>query len=134
MNKKLLSKLFLIWLTFIPIAIINGSIRHYLYQPYIGELLAHQLSTLSASLFLFLTVYLYLKNFLPTLSYQSAFLTGLILVLLTILFEFIFGHYIVGHSWQKLFADYDLSQGKIWSLFLVTMLFTPALLKKLIKK
>jgi len=134
MNKKLLVRLFLIWLTFIPIAIINGSLRNYLYQPYLGELLSHQLSTLSASLFLFLTVYLYLKNILSSLSYKDTLLSGFILVLFTVAFEFIFGHYVIGHSWQKLFADYDISQGRIWSLFLLTMFFTPALLKRILKK
>ncbi|MDX1489006.1 MAG: hypothetical protein R3268_12435, partial [Acidiferrobacterales bacterium] len=46
-------------------------------------------------------------------------------LVLTVAFEFGFGHYIAGHSWERLFADYNIMQGRVWSLFLVWMLILP---------
>ena len=30
-----------------------------------------------------------------------------------------FGHCVAGHSWSRLLAEYNLSQGRVWLLFLV---------------
>jgi hypothetical protein len=46
-------------------------------------------------------------------------------VALTVAIEFLAGHYLFGHSWQKLFADCDLAQGRIWVLVLVAYFSAP---------
>jgi hypothetical protein len=40
-------------------------------------------------------------------------------------FEFLFGHYLGGATWESLLADYDLRQGRLWPLVLVTVLVAP---------
>ena len=45
------------------------------------------------------------------------------------LFEFGFGHYIAKTPWKKLFYDYYLLKGRVWSLFLLTELVSPLLVK-----
>jgi hypothetical protein len=44
---------------------------------------------------------------------------------MTITFEFGFGHFVAGHSWAKLLADYNILQGRVWSLFLVWITVLP---------
>jgi hypothetical protein len=44
---------------------------------------------------------------------------------LTLAFEFSFGRYVSGLSWRTLLADYDLSQGRLWPLLLLTTLLAP---------
>jgi hypothetical protein len=36
-----------------------------------------------------------------------------------------YGHFVVGHPWARLFADYDLLSGRVWSVFLLWILFMP---------
>jgi len=43
----------------------------------------------------------------------------------TVLFEFGFGHWVAGHPWSRLVADYDLLAGRIWVLVLLTLLIGP---------
>ncbi|MDP2365724.1 MAG: hypothetical protein Q8M94_18395, partial [Ignavibacteria bacterium] len=50
---------------------------------------------------------------------------GIVWLFLTILFEFGFGHYVMGNSWQKLLHDYNLAEGRVWSLFLVWLVIAP---------
>lgn len=50
---------------------------------------------------------------------------------MTVVFEFGAGHYIFGHSWEKLFADYNFVRGRIWALVLVTTFFAPILVERL---
>jgi hypothetical protein len=44
---------------------------------------------------------------------------------MTVAFEFGFGHYVAGHSWSLLLADYNLLAGRVWSLFLIWITIVP---------
>ena len=56
---------------------------------------------------------------------------GLFWTIATIMFEFLFGHYVMGHSWRSLWADYNVFQGKIGPLVLNVILFGPLLARKI---
>ena len=49
----------------------------------------------------------------------------------TIMFEFLFGHYVMGHSWDSLWADYHIFQGRLWPLVLMVTLFGPLVARKI---
>jgi hypothetical protein len=109
------------------IAIANGVLREYTYGTVIPELAAHQVSTLTGILFTGAFVG-YLHRRWPLESIAQAWLIGVAWLLLTVLFEFGFGRYVAGHPWGHLLADYDLRQGRVWSLFLLWLLVMPALI------
>jgi hypothetical protein len=46
---------------------------------------------------------------------------------LTVLFEFVFGHYVLGNSWDVLLADYRIWQGRLWSLVLISEAIAPVI-------
>ncbi|MCL6545144.1 MAG: hypothetical protein K6T61_07935, partial [Bryobacteraceae bacterium] len=48
----------------------------------------------------------------------------------TVAFEFGFGHYIIGHPWSALLADYNLFRGRLWVLVLLTLLLAPLAAKR----
>lgn len=127
-------KTIILWLLFVPIAILNGILREFTYKNFIGDLGAHQLSTVIAiSSFLTLSYYLLKKN-ISEVNIAVLLNMGLLLVILTILFEFGFGHYIDKASWEKLLKDYNFSEGRVWGLFLITELFTPLIIQKIVLK
>ncbi|PTD93872.1 hypothetical protein C9439_05700 [archaeon SCG-AAA382B04] len=61
-------------------------------------------------------------------------LIGTFWFILTIFFEFIFGHYVMGHLWNKLLADYNILKGRIWILVLLTTLVAPLITGTLLNK
>jgi hypothetical protein len=61
-------------------------------------------------------------------------LIGALWVVLTVSFEFIFSHYVVGHSWNALLADYNIFKGRVWSLVLLASFFAPLLIGSIIKE
>lgn len=63
----------------------------------------------------------------PVLPPAGRWAIGLFWLVLTVCFEFLFGHYVAGHPWERLLADYNLLAGRLWVLILATLLFTPAL-------
>jgi hypothetical protein len=114
----------LAWIPMVFIAIVNGIIRQTVYGPLMSELRAHQLSTLTGILLLGLYLWI-LSRWWPIERASQAFLIGGIWLVLTIGFEFGFGHFVMGHPWAKLLRDYDLRQGRVWSLFLLWVLLAP---------
>lgn len=124
-------RLFLTWLLFVPVAIINGSVRQFFYQKYLGELRAHQLSSIIGSLLFIIFAYILARRQLAGLSSSQLFLTGLCWLVLTLIFEFGMG-LAAGRSWQYMLADYNLKAGRLWLLVLMTIFFAPILIKLLL--
>jgi hypothetical protein len=52
-------------------------------------------------------------------SVQEALLVGLFWLVVTVAFEFVFGHFVMGHSWERLLHDYNVVEGRLWVLVLL---------------
>lgn len=119
-------KQFLLWLPMIVIAIANAGLREMVWDNYFDELTAHQIST--ATLILFCTVYIGLIfPFIGVRSFNHVLLIGFLWVLLTVGFEFVFGFLVMSNSLKELINDYNLLQGRLWSVFLMGLFILPSL-------
>jgi len=108
------------------LAILNGTLREKLYGPHVPELLAHQVSTIV--LIALLGIYLWILTvFFRIETVRQALLIGGLWLALTVIFEFLFGHWVMGHSWETLFGDYNLARGRIWLLVLIWTAISPYL-------
>ncbi|MBS7633724.1 hypothetical protein KEJ15_08980 [Candidatus Bathyarchaeota archaeon] len=120
-----------IWLLFMVLAIINAVIRNEIYKPVVGDLAAHQISSIIFMAVILVVTYAILRISNLELSDFKAFFMGTIWLISTIAFEFIAGHYVFGNPWEKLLADYNLFEGRIWSLVLLIILLAPYIANKL---
>ena len=116
----------LAWLPMMFVGIINGVIREVSYGKMLSELQAHQVSTITGALLLGLYIWIIIRIWSPA-SLLQAVLIGVLWLGLTITFEFLFGHYIAGHSWSHLLKDYNLLAGRVWLLILVWITVAPLL-------
>ncbi len=107
-----------LWFLLAVIAVINGGLRVKLYAPRMNDLTAHQLSTFSAILLFSLCIGLFTALW-PIASARQAIAIGMMWLLMTVSFEFIFGHYVMGHSWERLLHEYNILQGRLWILVLI---------------
>ena len=118
-------KLYLLaWFPMIIIAILNAIVRETTYQKFVTELQAHQISTLTAVI-LFAAYIWGLTSLFPLTSSFQAIIIGCLWLVLTVIFEFSFGHYVAKESWTKLLKDYNLLAGRVWSIFLVWLTVAP---------
>ena len=120
----------LLWLFLPVIGILNGTIRELFFKKYLAELPAHQLSTFSR-IILFGCFIGFVTQKWPFTSGTKALKVGFIWLILTIWFEFGFGHYVVGDPWQKLLHDYNLLEGRVWTLVLLWITIAPWLFYKI---
>lgn len=123
-----------IWLLLVVFFIVNGTVRNYVYAPVIGEWEGHVASSLIGIGFIFLVTYLSLKYLLTGYSSVDLILIGTLWFSLTVVFEFGFGHYIMGHSWGNLLADYNILKGRVWSLVLLSTLTAPYIMEVILKQ
>ncbi|MBN1848168.1 MAG: hypothetical protein JW932_06245 [Deltaproteobacteria bacterium] len=112
------------WLGMVILAIVNGAIREKLYGPFMRELSAHQLSTLIGMTLLGVYIWI-LTGIVRIESPKQAVIIGCMWFIMTIGFEFAFGHFVIGHTWERLFHDYNLVKGRVWLLVLIWTTVAP---------
>lgn len=121
-----MARYLIVWFVMLVVSVANGTLRDFTYGRQLPELLAHQLSTLSGIVLLGGVIYLYMRHW-PFASGRQALSAGLFWAALTVVFEFLFFHYIGGHSWPVLLANYDLSAGRLWPLILLWVAVAPCI-------
>jgi len=120
-----------IWFLLAISAIIVATFRIAVLLPQVGEQTAHQLGTILYLIVQFLIIYLFIRK-MKIRDVKTLLLIGIFWAVITIIFEFVFGHYVIGHSWQKLFADYNLFNGRLWVLVLINNIVAPLISGKII--
>jgi hypothetical protein len=115
----------LAWLGGSALGVVNGTARELLYKERVGELTAHQLSTVSG-IALFALYFALLERAWPIPTERTALTIGGTWLGLTVAFEFGFGHYVDGKSWAELLHDHNLADGRVWTLMLTWIALGPA--------
>ncbi len=123
-------KYLLAWFPMVAIAIANGGLRQAWYGKHLGELHAHQISTLTAVVLFGVYIWFIMHLWRPA-SATQAITVGLLWLAMTVAFEFLFGYYVAGHSWGRLLRDYNLFAGRVWVVVLVWVTVAPYLFFRL---
>ena len=110
----LLVKSTVIWISFIPLAIINGLFRKKCLVALYGNDSALALSGASCALLYILLVYAFLPWFGP-LTLHHHILIGIFWLVMTVLFEFFFGRFIAQKPWNELLQAHNIFSGNLWS-------------------
>jgi hypothetical protein len=114
----------LFWFGMPILAILNAAIRKKVYKKSVGELAAHQISTLT--LIILIGIYTWLISIGWKLeSTGQAFIVGTIWIALTVSFELIFGRFVMKNPWKRLLHDYNIFKGRVWILMLLWTLIVP---------
>ncbi|MEW5747604.1 MAG: hypothetical protein AB1793_02280 [Candidatus Thermoplasmatota archaeon] len=131
MRQELLLWTLGLWGLLVGFAMLNAALRQGALIPALGEDAGRALSSVTLSTVILVMAYLFLNWSDIERSAADLWAMGLIWVALTILFEFGFGHYVMGNSWDALLADYNVLEGRIWVLVLVTESVAPYLMGRL---
>ena len=122
---KILKSL-LVWVCFIPVAILNGGLREHVLARALGEKWALPLSGIILSACIFLITWLLLPRTMKALSAKDSLRIGICWVFLTIAFEFASG-LAGGNTIKELLAAYNPLTGNLWLLVLATTLLSPVM-------
>jgi len=118
------AKATLTWLLLFVVMFANGAIRVLVLQPQLGEALARQLASLSGVALVLLVSWVFVRRS-PEAKSAELWWVGVAWLSATVAFEFFFGRFVSGLSWQVLLADYNILRGRFWSLILISVCLGP---------
>ncbi len=123
-----------IWFIFLIFAVFNGMIRNIFLEPILGTYPAHLIAVAALSGFVLVVTYIFIRHSRLKIPAFDLYLIGLMWAIITVLFEFGFGHYVMGNSWEELLADYNIARGRLWVVVLLCELLSPAIFSLTVKK
>lgn len=126
----MIGRALIVWVVLLVCAVANGAFREGVLAPRLGAGPAHVASTLLLSAVVIVLAIITIRWIGPR-SAGDALVIGLLWVALVLAFEFLAGHYVFGHSWDALLADYDVFRGRIWPLVLLATFLAPLLAYRL---
>lgn len=123
-----LKKYILAWVGLPFIAILNGLLRELTYCYVAGEKAGHQISSILLSIII--CFYVIILNSRVTLKNSAeAFSAGFVWLTLTMTFEVIIG-FVAGTPFNQQIQSYNIVDGNLWVLVLLTVFFAPVLLRR----
>lgn len=119
-----------VWVGMLLIAIANGTFRVGVLELRMVEAAAHVTSTIMLCLLILVYTWTTISWIAPQ-SLPQAIAVGILWVVLTVGFEFGFGLFVADRPWPELLAEYNVLQGRVWALVLITIALAPYLTARL---
>jgi len=117
------------WLTLMAIETLHGTIRAMVVTPVVGDLASRQIGVcLGVLINAWITFIIY--PFLRSRDDRTSIFIGLIWIVLTMIFELTIGR-LLGVSWERLLADYDVLHGGLLGFGLGALMLSPLLASRL---
>lgn len=111
------------------IGVANAVLREAAFSD-LGELPAHQLSTVT--LLVFLAAYMWaVERWRELPSMRTAVQVGLLWAGLTVVFEFVLGLYVTKQPLSELLTAYNVAAGRLWALVPLWMAIGPEIVRRL---
>lgn len=134
MGAKPLMHTLLVWVIFLVFFILNAGVRNAVITPRYGEHTGHIVSTITGIIAILVGTFIFIRVTNTAYTRTALILIGVIWVVLTIAFEFTFGHFVMKQPWSRLLADYNILKGRIWVLIPLTEFISPTLISHIIGK
>lgn len=119
-----------IWLVLIVAEIVHGILRAIVVVPIVGEFRSNQIGVFTGSAITIVIAYFTIR-WIGAQRPHGLLLVGLIWLVLTVAFEVLFGRFVVGMTWKRIGADYNMLNGGLMPLGLLVLLFSPMIATKL---
>lgn len=120
----------MIWLLIMFAESIHGTMRQIFLAPLLGDFPARRIAFFTGMILIFLITLIFIR-WIRAETMKSLFIVGLMWAILTLLFEFDLGFFVLGYSQERIFEDYDVSRGGLMEFGLLFMVFAPFLAAKL---
>ena len=124
MTTVLILKAAVVWVGIACLAIGNGVIREEIIAPIYGDIIALPLSGIALSLIVFVVAF-FTFNFIGIRESNKCIYVGFQWVIMTLAFEFLFGHFVAGKSWLDVLQVFNVAKGNLFTLVLVVSLLSP---------
>jgi hypothetical protein len=127
---RIILRSFASWFILIGAEIAHGILRAILLAPWVGEFRSNQIGVFTGSVIILIIAYCTIR-WIGAERTSELLLVGFIWLLLTVAFEVLFGHYVIGLTWDRIIADYNVSEGGFMPFGLLLLFASPMIAAKL---
>ena len=125
-----LNRTLAVWLLIILAETIHGILRGLFLVPVVGDLRARQIGVVIGSLII-VAIAAATIRWIGAKTHRELLVIGAVWLTLTLAFEFLFGRYVAGASWDRLLSGYDPTRGGFLALGMIVLLLSPLLAAKI---
>ena len=119
-----------VWLVLICAEILHGIARGIFLVPHVGEFRSSQIGVFTGSV-ITLVIALAFVRWIGASRTSDLLAVGLLWLGLTLAFEILFGRFVVGASWERLAADYNVLKGGLLPFGMLVLALSPLIAAKL---
>jgi hypothetical protein len=127
---RIVARALSVWLILICAEILHGIARAIFLVPYVGEFRSNQIGVFSGSIIILVTTLAFVRWIGATRT-TELLAVGVLWLVLTLAFEVGFGRFVLGASWERLAADYNVLEGGMLPLGMLVLLLAPLIAGKL---
>lgn len=120
---------FLVWLVIIFAESLHGTARRFFLEPYVGEFRASQIAVFTGVAIILAIAWASVR-WLHARSRSQLLGVGLLWLVLTLGFELLLGRLILGYSWERIGAEYNLLKGGLMPIGLLVLTVSPLVVAK----
>jgi hypothetical protein len=117
---------FVVWILIILAETVHGILRVIMLEPRIGDLAARQIAVFTGSAIIFGIAYVCIR-WINAPGNWSLFIVGIFWMVLTVGFEVVVGRFVMGFTWDRILAEYNISTGSLMPLGLAFLVVVPLL-------
>lgn len=123
-RKTQLVRAIAVWLVLIVAEILHGIARGVFLVPHVGEFRSSQIGVFTGSIIILVIAVAFVRWIGATRSIHLL-AVGLLWLILTLAFEVAFGRFVVGASWERLAADYNVLEGGLLPFGMLVLMLSP---------
>ena len=120
---------FAVWLVIVFVESVHGTLRQLFLAPLIGDFPARRIAFFVGMILIFLIAFVFIR-WIRAENVKKLFAVGLMWAVLTLLFEFGLGIFVLNYSRERMWEDYDVSRGGLMGFGILFMFFAPWLAAK----
>ena len=98
-------------------------------MPHVGEFRSNQIGVFTGSIII-LVIALVFVRWIGASRTTDLLAVGFLWLVLTLAFEILFGRFVVGASWERLAADYNVLEGGLLPFGMLVLLLSPLIAGK----
>jgi hypothetical protein len=119
-----------VWLVLICAEILHGIARGIFLVPHVGEFRSNQIGVLTGSVIILVIAVIFVR-WIGAFRTSTLLAVGVLWLGLTLAFEILFGRFMMGASWERLAADYNVLEGGVLPFGMVVLLLSPLIAGKI---
>ena len=124
----MVKKSMLIWLLFIPLAILNGALREGFIKPWVGEIYANLISVVILCVLIYIVSFIFIPRLGKGTS-KAYLIMGLLWLFSTVIFETVLG-LLMGITFIEIINAYNVTTGNFWIIVVIFTGIVPYLIAK----